>query len=153
MTDNRKRKLSEEDFNCSICSIPFEQFVFHQRKFSGEYYKTCPICREANGLAFEIKPSEKTLKGYCPHNKARDRCVECHGVGICVHNKNKRYCRDCNGKAFCEHGKVKYSCKECGGASLCKHLKIKRDCRICRKRVICRHQTLRKECNVCTPTL
>jgi hypothetical protein len=85
----------------------------------------------------------------CPHNKRKDRCVECGGVGICIHNKRKIVCKICGGSQVCIHNKLKQVCKECKGSLLCEHNKQKRLCIDCNGSAICTHNKIKYNCKEC----
>ena len=55
----------------------------------------------------------------CEHNKRRQRCKECKGVGICEHNKVRDFCKECNGSQICEHNTSRYYCKICNNVKMC----------------------------------
>ena len=49
----------------------------------------------------------------CMHEKRRDKCKQCGGVGLCQHFRVRNQCRDCNGSGICIHQRRRSRCQEC----------------------------------------
>ena len=65
--------------------------VFVAGKRKGE---TCgKFCRKPrpNGKCAAHTPRNK-----CPHNKRKERCIDCGGSELCIHDITKRICKVCN---------------------------------------------------------
>ena len=146
MSTTKKRKLGP--IECAVCHIAFDKFIYHEQKSNGEYYHTCPICREELGRPFKEKEIDKPR---CVHGKTDTyHCRDCGGKGFCTHNRHKATCKICKGNKICLYNNIKYTCKLCKGASLCPHLKIKGRCRKCKKIGMCVHNVIKHICTVCT---
>ena len=87
--------------------------------------------------------------GICEHNKLKSNCKNCCGTSFCIHNKRKSQCKDCGGTSFCIHNKRKSCCKDCGGSSICIHNKRKDRCKDCGGIGICEHNKLKSNCKDC----
>ena len=85
----------------------------------------------------------------CPHNKRKNRCINCGGKGICIHNRIRYQCKECRGSQICEHNKFRSQCKECGGSKICKHNIQKSHCKECRGSNICEHEKGKDICRKC----
>ncbi len=110
-------------------------------KSSGQPFKTCDKCRTVK--------KESNTKNKCEHDKRKDRCKPCGGVGICEHNKRKSECKLCGGSQICEHNKRKSECKLCGGSQICEHSEIKGRCIQCGGSQICEHEKRKSRCIQC----
>ena len=124
---------------CSNCKCYFTPDI----KSSGLPFKTCDKCR--------TKDKESKIKNQCEHDKRKDRCKICGGVGICEHDKRKDTCKTCWGSGICEHGKIKDKCKQCGGNGICEHDKRKDRCKQCKGSGLCEHEKQKGNCKYCNP--
>ena len=129
---------SKETFKlvqCSNCKKEKEQNEF--RFYKGSYTKNCNVCLNHGN------------KNKCEHNRRKDRCKDCGGIGICEHNRRKDQCKDCNGSQICEHKSRKNICKKCKGKSICEHNRVKIFCKVCDGSQICQHKKIRSRCKEC----
>ena len=98
-------------------------------------------------MIYEI--DAKIPRKKCPHNRQKDKCRDCGGVGICEHGKRKGRCVPCKGSQICQHDKDKSQCRECHGSAFCPHEKIKSRCRICKPSSFCPHDKFKSDCRDC----
>ena len=85
----------------------------------------------------------------CQHNRKRNICKECGGIGICEHNRQRSNCKDCGGSQICEHNRRRSKCKECGGSQICEHNRQRSNCKDCGGGSICQHNRRRSTCKEC----
>ena len=111
---------------CNYCKHNLIITKFSINHKTSVYYKLCDLCRIKNNIRSKLSHSLK-----CPHNKRKERCIECHGSEICHHSKRKHRCKDCVGISICIHKKDKYTCKECSGIGICIHGIVKSGCKKC----------------------
>jgi len=92
------------DIRCPKCKcFRFEiDFLKNDRRL-----KTCIKCRE-NDKRYK-------LKNKCPHDRQKQKCRDCDGIGICKHNRQKYRCIDCGGSDVCKHKLQRQWCKTCSG--------------------------------------
>jgi len=90
------------DIKCPKCKCyRFENdFLKNDRRL-----KTCIKCREND--------RRNKLKNKCPHDRQKQKCRDCGGIGICKHNRQKYQCYDCGGSDVCKHKLQRYYCKTC----------------------------------------
>jgi len=147
-----------QKIKCGRCKVLLPSDHFSQKR-SGDFMKCCMECNRKNR---EYDNSNK-----CPHNKRKNRCIECKGVSmceharirstckdcggseICEHSRKKNQCKDCKGSTMCEHGKRKYTCVKCGGSTMCEHNRVKYKCIECRGSAICEHNKIKYLCKKC----
>ena len=131
----------EETKICTRCKkiLLFEDFKVNRR--TGQVTKQCIKCLDIQ--------KKSTDKNKCKHQKRKNVCFECGGVGICEHQKRRSRCKDCRGSEICQHQKQKSTCKDCGGGSICEHLRQRSRCKECGGGSICEHQKRRSRCIDC----
>ncbi len=104
------------------------------------------------GQKYIYKGEVRTWSGKdwnCEHNKRRDRCKDCGGVGICPHKRRRSRCKHCGGTDICEHGRIREQCIECGGSTICEHGRRRSQCKECGGGAICEHDRIRGGCREC----
>jgi len=72
---------------------------------NGRRLKTCINCRNHE--------KNYRMKNKCPHDRQKQKCRDCGGIGICKHNRQKYKCIDCGGSDVCKHKLLRYYCKTC----------------------------------------
>jgi len=122
-------------FHCGGCRCRRAESEFEVVK--GLRRKTCLTCKNYRILKL------------CPHQKQKQKCIDCGGSSICEHNRIKSTCIDCGGSSICEHNRRKYQCKECDGLSFCEHKRRKDQCKDCKGSQICEHNRRKDQCKEC----
>lgn len=87
--------------------------------------------------------------GICEHMKRRSRCIICKGSEVCEHGKDRRICIPCKGSAICEHGRQRNTCVPCKGSSICEHGRRRESCVPCKGSWVCEHDKRRYMCIHC----
>ena len=98
-------------------------------------------------MIYEI--DAKIPRKKCPHNRQKDKCRDCGGVGICEHGKRKGRCVPCKGSQICQHDKDKSQCRDCKGVGICEHDKLRHFCRPCTGSAFCPHNKRKSICHQC----
>jgi len=96
--------IMSRDIRCPKCKcFRFEEDFLK----NGRRLKTCIKCRD-NSRRYK-------LKNKCPHDRQKQKCRDCGGIGICRHNRQKYKCIECGGSDICPHNLQRQWCKTCSG--------------------------------------